>query len=378
MKRMIIFALCALMAFGILGCAKNQGDTVIATVNKTEIKQRDFEAPFNMYFAQYSQLGYDMTNAENLKMLQDSVFNALIRTEVIYQQAVTQGFQLTDEEKTNISNDAQAQYDSLLSSYVQQAQANGADNPDTLGKQNFEAALKAEGLAPQSFLSGLEQDMQKATLAAKLEENVKRAVSLTEEAAKARYEAELNDQRTAYTENPSEFEAAQSAYDAGAGAMPLYVPEGFVRVKHILVEDEATANDLVKRIDAGEDFDTLMAEFGTDPGMQAEPNKSLGYLLGSNTSFVPEFKAAGLALANVGEHSAPVKSQFGYHIIKLVEKLQSGDRAFEDIKDTYILRALELLQQETYEAEVERWTQEADIVSYIGRIRSLGAATPTP
>jgi parvulin-like peptidyl-prolyl isomerase len=189
----------------------------------------------------------------------------------------------------------------------------------------------------------------------------------------------LGEQRTAYTSDPAAFEAAQSAYEAGTGTMPLYVPEGYVRVKHILVDDEATANDLVKRIDAGEDFDALMAEYGTDPGMQAEPNKTLGYLLGESTSFVPEFKAAGLALVNVGDHSAPVKSQFGYHIIKLVEKLQSGDRAFETVKDAYMAGTLQTLKQEAYEAEVERWTQEAEIVSYVGRIRSLGAAvTATP
>ncbi len=379
MKRIAIFALCLLLILGAVACAKDPGDTVIATVNKKDILQRDFEAPFNMYLAQYSQAGYDMQNAENVKALQDSVFNTLVRSEVIYQQAVSQGFALTDEEKANVTTEAQAQYDALLSSYVQQAQANGADNAETLGKQTFEAALKAEGFTAQSFRNELEQDMQKSAVTAKLEEKIKSGVTLTEEEAKARYETELNEQRTAYTSDPAAFEAAQSAYEAGAGTPPLYVPEGFVRVKHILVTDEATANDLVKRIDAGEDFDALMAEYGTDPGMKAEPNKTLGYLLGANTSFVPEFKAAGLALANAGDHSAPVKSQFGYHIIKLVEKLQSGDRAFETIKDGYIASTLQTLQQEAYEAEVERWTEEADIVSYIGRIRTLGAAaTATP
>lgn len=377
MKRIIISALCLLLAFGIVGCAKDPRDTVIATVNKKDILQRDFEAPFNMYLAQYSQVGYDMTKAENVKALQDMVFNTLVRSEVIYQQAASQGIALTDEEKVNLTNEAQAQYDALRSSYVQEAQADGADNAEVLGNQNFEAALKAEGFTAQSFRSELEQDIQKSAVTAKLEEKIKSAVTLTEEDAKARYETELGEQRTAYTNAPAAFETAQNAYEAGTGTLPLYVPEGFVRVKHILVTDEATANDLVKRIDAGEDFDALMAEYGEDPGMKAEPNKSLGYLLGANTSFVPEFKAAALVLVNVGDHSAPVKSQFGYHIIKLVEKLQSGERAFETIKGDYIARTLKILQQEAYQAEVERWTEEADIVSYIGRIRTLGTTAAT-
>lgn len=377
MKRIAVFTLCLLLMLSAAACAKDPGDTVIATVNKTDILQREFEGPFNMYLAQYSQAGYDMQNAENLKALQDIVFNTLVRSEVIYQQAVAQGIVLTDEEKADVAAEAQAQYDALLSSYVQQAQASGSDNAEALGKQNFEAALKAEGYTAQSFRTELEKDMQRSALTAKLEEKIKSGITLSVEDAKARYETDLNEQRTAYTSDPSAFETAQNAYEAGIGIPPVYVPEGFVRVKHILVADEATANDLIKRIDAGEDFDALMDEYGTDPGMQVEPNRTLGYLLGANTSFVPEFKAAGLALENVGDHSAPVQSQFGYHIIKLVEKLQSGERAFDSIKDEYVARVLDSLQQEAYEAEVERWTEEADIVSYIGRIRSLGTTSTT-
>lgn len=378
MKRIAVIALCLLLLAGVWGCAKDPGDTVIATINGKNLYQRDFEAPFLTYLNQYSQAGYDMTNAENLKALQDSVFNTLVRSEVIYQQAAAQNLTLTEEEKAAIAKDASAQYDALLSAYVQQAQLNNESDPEKAGKQKFLEELKAQGYTEKTLREQIEHDMQKSSLTAKLEESITSKVTFTEEEAKTRYETELNEQRASFTANPAAYESAQSAYESGSGAPPLYVPEGFVRVKHILVSDESTANDLITRLDAGEDFDALMAEFGTDPGMKAEPNKTFGYLLGQNTSFVQEFKEAGLALANVGDHTAPVKSQFGYHIIKLVSRVESGDQPFESVKTDYISRSLLALKQEAYGAEVERWTQEADITSYIGRIRSLGAATPAP
>ena len=378
MKRIAVIALCLLLLVGAWGCAKKPGDTVIATINGKDLYQRDFEAPFLTYLNQYSQAGYDMTNADNLKALQDSVFNTLVRSEVIYQQAAAQNLTLTEEEKAAIVKDASAQYDALLSAYVQQAQLNNESDPEKAGKQKFIEELKVQGYTEKTLREQIEHDMQKSSLTAKLEESVTSKVTFTEEEAKTRYETELSEQRTAFSATPAAYENAQSAYESGSGAPPLYVPEGFVRVKHILVNDEATANDLIKRLDEGEDFDALMAEFGTDPGMKAEPSKTHGYLMGKDTSFVQEFKEAGLALANVGEHTAPVKSQFGYHIIKLVSRVESGDQPFDAVKADYISRSLLTLKQEAYSAEVERWTQEADVTSYIGRIRSLGAATPAP
>ncbi len=102
----------------------------------------------------------------------------------------------------------------------------------------------------------------------------------------------------------------------------------YVTAKHIListVDDETgeplseaevkkaekLAKDLKKRIDNGEDFDKLMAEFSQDPGSAYYPE---GYTFTYN-EMVPEFEQAAFAL-EVGKVSDPVLSQFGYHILK--------------------------------------------------------------
>ena len=87
--------------------------------------------------------------------------------------------------------------------------------------------------------------------------------------------------------------------------------ESYIRAKHILVDDEATAEVVLAKIAAGEDFDALVAEYGKDPGM--ERNKD-GYVF-TYGEMVKPFEEAAFALEEGGV-SRPVKSDFGYHIIK--------------------------------------------------------------
>lgn len=86
-----------------------------------------------------------------------------------------------------------------------------------------------------------------------------------------------------------------------------------MQIAHILVESEELANNILERAKKGEDFKTLAQEFSTCP------SKNQGGDLGTinqDSNFVPEFKKAALAL-KAGEITAqPVKTEFGYHIIK--------------------------------------------------------------
>lgn len=103
--------------------------------------------------------------------------------------------------------------------------------------------------------------------------------------------------------------------------------ESEIQASHILVEDEELAKDLIKRINAGEDFAELAKEFSTDTG-----SGSLGGDLGSfgKGMMVPEFEAAAYALEIGNVTPEPVESQFGYHIIK---KTGGVDKtSFEEMK----------------------------------------------
>jgi len=96
-----------------------------------------------------------------------------------------------------------------------------------------------------------------------------------------------------------------------------------VSAKHILVKDEALAKEILAKIEAGEDFGALAKEYSEDPGSK-ENNGDLGYF--PRGKMVPEFEKAAFSL-NVGEVSGLVKTDYGYHIIKV-----EGKKTIEDLK----------------------------------------------
>lgn len=101
------------------------------------------------------------------------------------------------------------------------------------------------------------------------------------------------------------------SFIAKSDAVKEIYEKNYVRAKHILVDDEDSAKEVLGKISAGEDFDALIAEYGKDPGM--ERNKD-GYVFTYDEMIKP-FEEASFALS-VGEISEPVKGTHGYHIIK--------------------------------------------------------------
>lgn len=100
------------------------------------------------------------------------------------------------------------------------------------------------------------------------------------------------------------------------------LPETYSLLEHILVDDEAKAKDLKAQIDAGGDFNKLASENSTDTASAANGG-SLGW--SPTSAYVKEFADAADSLA-VGQVSDPVKSQFGWHIIRKVDEVKKGSK----------------------------------------------------
>jgi len=147
-----------------------------------------------------------------------------------------------------------------------------------------------------------------------------------------------------------EYNAAQAKKSVTEEAMrALYTdtvknlkPETEIRASHILVETEDQAKDIAKRLKAGEEFAKLATELSKDPG-SGKQGGDLGFF--TKERMVPEFSTAAFALA-IGEVSAPVKSQFGYHVIKLTEKREKPVPTFEEVKDQIEQFMFRRVQQE--------------------------------
>ncbi|MBX9932010.1 MAG: peptidylprolyl isomerase [Methylobacterium sp.] len=121
-------------------------------------------------------------------------------------------------------------------------------------------------------------------------------------------------------------EAAKALYDQTVKAMK---PEEEVHARHILVEDEATAKAVAARIKGGEDFAKVAAEVSKDPGSKTEGG-DLGWF--TKERMVARFAEAAFKM-NGGQISDPVKTQFGWHVIKVEEKRVKPVPTFVEMKD---------------------------------------------
>lgn len=122
-------------------------------------------------------------------------------------------------------------------------------------------------------------------------------------------------------------------------------------------------------LDAGDDFDSLIAAYGSDTGMTVEPVKTDGYVIGaSSTNYVASFQEAAMALTTVGEVSQPVESEFGIHFIRYEGDVAEGPVAFEQVRDALEPEVLAEKQQEAYFSVVDAWVQDAEVKIYRNRL----------
>ncbi|QGG58041.1 foldase protein PrsA [Paenibacillus sp. B01] len=115
-----------------------------------------------------------------------------------------------------------------------------------------------------------------------------------------------------------------------------------VQASHILVATKEEADAIEKQLKNGGDFAAIAKEKSTDTGSAANGG-DLGFF--GKGSMVPEFEEAAFGM-KVGEISAPIKSDYGYHIIKLVDRKEATTPTLEDKKEE-IRKTLENQQLST-------------------------------
>ena len=126
-----------------------------------------------------------------------------------------------------------------------------------------------------------------------------------------------------------------------------------VRARHILVSDDETLAKVQDALKSGKSFDVVAKEFSIDPG-SAQNGGDLGEF--PRGVMVPEFEKAAFELKNPGDVSEPVKTQFGWHIIKLEERIPESPAPFEQVKQRIMQelrdqKTQELLQKRAKELE---------------------------
>ncbi len=129
-----------------------------------------------------------------------------------------------------------------------------------------------------------------------------------------------------------------------------------IKARHILVEDEATAKEVKKKLDEGAKFEDLAKEYSTDSASAANGG-DLGWF--GPGAKVAEFEEAAYAL-DVNEISEPVKSEHGYHIIQTTEKKEK--KSFDEMKEQMEYEVkVSKLDQEQIQKAMERELKDANV-----------------
>ncbi len=145
-------------------------------------------------------------------------------------------------------------------------------------------------------------------------------------------------------------EEIRKEYDQRIGAMKSVE----YKARHILVDSEKAALDVIKRLDKGENFAALAKKLSKDPG-----SKSSGGELGwfSPQQMVPPFSEAVVALKNGEVTKIPVKTDFGWHVIQREESREQAPPAFDAVREQLV----SFMQSEKLHQHIEALQAKAKI-----------------
>lgn len=141
-----------------------------------------------------------------------------------------------------------------------------------------------------------------------------------------------------------------------------------IKASHILVKTEKEAKDILAQVKAGGNFEELAKKNSTDSS--SAKGGDLGWF--GKGAMVPVFEKAAMALKE-GQISDVVKSDFGFHIIKLTGKRAAGIQPFEDVKDRIKSAVVPAKQQEVFQKIKEELKKSAKVTIKEDVLNSVGS-----
>ena len=280
----IAFSLASYSAFG------QEAETIkdpVAVVNGVKISNKEYETEVNLQLQQASQQGRKIPDAMLPKIKAD-ILNHLIDREVLYQESQKKNIAVNAE---NVNMEIKTIKDRFPS------------------QEEFEKIIAEMGISEAEIKSQIERNLAIRQL---IDTQVIDKITISEADTKAYYD-----------NNPNLFQKPEQ-----------------VKASHILIKVESDATDLQKaqarieiakiqqKLKDGQDFATLAREHSQGPS--AKNGGDLGYF--GRGQMVKPFEDAAFAL-KPGQVSEIVETQFGYHLIKVVDKQPERIMAYSEVKD---------------------------------------------
>jgi foldase protein PrsA len=323
MRKLALLTILALLGFGLVACG-GSGDDVpdnaVAVVDGEEITKEQFDLLMNRAKQSYTQSKRDFpkVGTPEYKTLQNQAIAYLVQQEKYRQKADDLDVEVTDKE-------IDERLDQLKQQYFQ-----GKD-------EAFQKNLKDQGLTEEQVRTEIESQLLSEKLYGKVTEGLK----VSDDEIGSYYEKNKSDYRVAESRD----------------------------VRHILVAKKALADDLRRRIAGGAGFAALAKKHSTDPSSKQNGGK----LTVRKGETVPPFDKVAFELKK-GELSAPVKTQYGWHVIEaLTDVTPAKQTPLKDVRE----QIRQQLMQEKRQKAIADWSKETndefdDQIAY-----QVGYAPPT-
>lgn len=351
MKRTIVIIALILVAVMMMS-ACGQGKIVarIGDGDKRVVKAQELQNAYKNSESYAAYYGYSLDTEEGRQGYLDYVLNSLVETQLLAYEAEKAGYTLSAEEEQQAKENGKASYDSFYQSFLDYASNAGASDKTAYANKYLAETLASAGMTVASMKKQYLDNARDDLLISKLENDVFN-IDMTDAELQAKYDEELARQQKDVEEDASNYFSITQLNQYGYGYPALFRPEGMFNVRQILVTDEAEAKDAKARLDAGEDFEAVLKEYNTDSSMDNDGK----YPVGEGANYVEEFLTAALALEKEGDISDPVKTEYGYHIIKRLENIPGGPVPYDEVKESFEVFANAEHKSNLRNAKIDEW-----------------------
>ncbi len=431
MKKWVAVLLMLVLALSLTGCQTDpakEAAKVVAEVNDAKITKGEAESIYNQMMTEteyyYSLYGYsfDRTDKTVIASIKSQTLTLMTENLALEQKAEALGLALTEEEEAAVEQDAQDQYNELISGMMEQYELTEED-------------AVAQAAEAGTTLAMIQYFLRNDKIQQKLHDYAGQDAAVTDEEIAAEFDTRVAKAKESYDATPSQYST-----DVLNGSTIYYRPAGYRNIKNLVISlpedvqttvddlssqlymatyykymydyqltnggelDDATKqeytdksaeyqtqiDDLQAQLDAaaaagreqiqakadevlalckaeGADFDALMAEYNGDTATGALVE--VGYpVCADSTGYVEAFTQGAMALEKVGDVSDLIATSYGYHILQYASDVTEGAVELDDaLRAAIESDLLTTKQDDAYTAAREEWIKEAKIKTHVSK-----------
>ena len=413
MKKWVAVLLMLVLALSLTGCQTDpakEAAKVVAEVNGAKITKGEAESIYNQMMTEteyyYSMYGYsfDRTDKTVIASIKSQTLTLMTENLALEQKAEALGLTLTEEEEAAVEQDAQDQYNELISGMMEQYELSEED-----------AIAKAAEAG--TTLAMIQYFLRNDKIQQKLHDYAGQDAAVTDEEIAAEFDTRVAKAKESYDATPSQYstknlviclpedvqttvddlssqlymatyykymydyqltnggeldDATKQEYTDKSAEYQTQIDDRQAKLEAAAAaggeQIQAKADEVLALCKAeGADFDALMAEYNGDTatGTLVE----VGYpVCADSTGYVEAFTQGAMALEKVGDVSDLIATSYGYHILQYASDVTEGAVELDDaLRAAIESDLLTTKQDDAYTAAREEWIKEAKIKTHVSK-----------